>query len=167
MKVGTHLWGKDLRTGNQEVDWQLQEMMGLIEELTSTRSGNDGVTEATALLKELDTFVHLHFSQQEFLMQKLNYPEASQHEREHELLRNYLEGILDVPAADDPVAGQLKNMAWLAANTILSHIQMYDRPVAEYFQSSQSQEAVNSLAIPGGFTGHPADSSTNKPGIPR
>ncbi len=70
-----------------EIDQQHQKLVQMINQLHDAMSSGQGRNALKSLLASLIQYTVTHFSFEEQLMQKANYPDLDQHRQQHELLK--------------------------------------------------------------------------------
>ena len=79
-------WDDKLNIGVQEIDDDHKQLVSLVNQLHRTmKEGGDAAT-LDAILKEAAEYTHLHFSREEQLMRRHNYPGLVAQEAEHKLM---------------------------------------------------------------------------------
>ena len=85
-------WKKSYEINVPEIDMQHRQLVGLINELSDAMMVKQGHRALRHILEELVDYIQLHFTTEEAVMQKMNYPGLNEHSREHlDLTRQVLE----------------------------------------------------------------------------
>lgn len=77
------LWKKSYEINIPDIDMQHRRLVGLINELSDAMMARAGQRAAPHILSELVDYIQLHFSEEEKLMEKINFPELSNHRQQH------------------------------------------------------------------------------------
>lgn len=77
-------WHESLTIGIKDIDNQHKELISRFDQLLKACEKEKGVTELKRLLDFLDEYAVKHFSDEEALQRKHNYPGYEAHRREHE-----------------------------------------------------------------------------------
>lgn len=86
------LWKKSYEINVPEIDVQHRRLVGMINELADAMMVQKGRNALPHILEELADYIQLHFTTEETMMQKRNYPELDEHaEVHHELTQQFLE----------------------------------------------------------------------------
>jgi hemerythrin len=128
-------WSNELDTGIEVIDKQHRRIVDLINELnTANESGDSAVINH--VLGELVDYTLSHFSFEEELQEKANYPFYKAHKRVHEIFTKRVSEFQQRAAKGENVAPELLSMLkiWL-----VNHIKGDD---ADYVES-----VVNSLGV--------------------
>lgn len=107
-------WSSDLDTGIAVIDTQHRRIVDLINELnTANESGDPKITNH--VLAELVDYTVSHFSFEEELQLKANYPFYKAHKRVHEVFTKRVKEFQERAAAGENVTPELLSMLkiWL------------------------------------------------------
>lgn len=77
------LWSDQLSVGIPAFDEQHKELVNKINDLTKTIFKGENKEKVLEFIAFLDNYVTIHFSHEEALMLKVDYPEIISHAREH------------------------------------------------------------------------------------
>lgn len=122
-----------LRTGNELIDTQHQELIARVNKLTEECKPGTEKTVAAQTLGFLMDYTNEHFSDEEKLQEEHNYPLLNAHKEQHACFVkavNELEEMLieEEGPSEAFVAAVKKNVVdWL-----LNHIMVWDKQVAQY-----------------------------------
>lgn len=84
-------WDPKLLVGNAEIDSQHQELFRRVDQLLRALQMGSVTAEVERVMAFVGDYVHLHFRQEEALMQRSAYPDRSAHAAEHlELIRSFV-----------------------------------------------------------------------------
>ena len=123
----------NLLTGNKSIDKQHAELIERINQLIKCCEENGGQREAIKMLDYLADYTEYHFTEEEELQKKADYPGYAKHKEKHDNFRNTvkeLHAMLEEEQGPTPafVAAVNKNVIdWL-----YGHIQGFDCSVATY-----------------------------------
>ena len=125
-------WSDRYDTGIGIIDSQHRELVNLINKLyRACAHGGDGIDagfrEAMSAMVE---YVHFHFDAEAEILERSNYPQVSEHRKEHEkLVKAILEALQEyesgAPLVPEKFAQTLKD--W-----VFSHIAVHDRAFGKY-----------------------------------
>lgn len=123
-----------LLTGDGMIDEQHRELIGRIHNLQITCDNEKPAKrEAIQLLDYLADYIVFHFAEEEKLQEEIGYPGIEEHKKKHQELKQSVEELHQMleeqegPTDDFVVQLNKKVTQWL-----YSHIQGFDRSVAEY-----------------------------------
>ena len=78
-------WSNDLSVHVSEMDKQHQKLIGMINELHDAMSKGKGKEVVGKIVEGLLTYTKTHFSEEEKLMDKHNYPDADAQKKMHKV----------------------------------------------------------------------------------
>ncbi len=76
-------WQQDYEIDIPEIDQQHRHLVGLINELSDAMIAQKGHKTAPQSLEKLADYIHLHFTTEEEVMRRGNYPAFDNHCQEH------------------------------------------------------------------------------------
>jgi hemerythrin len=131
-------WTDDLNTGIDVIDKQHRCIVDYINEL-SVADAKDDKANIKHVLDELIEYTLSHFSFEEELMEKANYPFLKAHKRIHEIFTKRVVECLHRAEKDENVAPELLSMlkVWL-----FNHIKGDDADYAEIVKESLGIKGV-------------------------
>ncbi|MEH6576893.1 MAG: bacteriohemerythrin [Amphritea sp.] len=83
-------WTSDLSVGDNSIDDDHKGLFALVDELNSADMGHDYIN---VILDRLKSYTNEHFSREEELMKKVNFPGMEAHLVEHKAFIEWLETI--------------------------------------------------------------------------
>ena len=120
-------WSESYRIGSTAIDEQHQEIFLRAADVIAATS-RDGQTMSAMRLQR---YALTHFSHEEDLMHRLNYPGIAEHVRQHEELTVRLKEISRQIATDNMVKAELEEFI---AHWLLKHIGTVDAQLAAYLK---------------------------------
>jgi hemerythrin len=129
-------WNEKLATGNSDIDNQHKELIRRFDTLLAACNQKKGKEEVHNLLHFLGDYVKTHFSMEEALQKKHNYPGYSDHKKQHDgfiLELHKLEEQLQQEGASFPLVIQTNQtmVTWL-----IKHINGLDKEMALFVRSN-------------------------------
>jgi hemerythrin-like metal-binding protein len=79
-------WKEEFNTGCEEIDRQHQKLGEILNELYQAFEQGLAESHVIKILNELEEYTKYHFSTEEELFEKYNYPYKEQHKAEHQKL---------------------------------------------------------------------------------
>jgi hemerythrin len=119
-------WSDALATGNSLVDHQHQGLISAINAFDEAMASGSGGERVDEMLAFLDRYVREHFSTEEFLMLRANFPELELHKAEHERLLLRVKFILEL-RTQDPSLVPVEGLAKFLGNWLQDHILVWDQ----------------------------------------
>jgi len=106
-------WRNEFKIGIEEVDFEHQELIELINELYVEAKKEDSNTAVMACLGEIYAKISAHFALEEKVMRELKYDQYEGHKEDHEKLLDDIMDIMDeftdVPTLDEERFGERLN----------------------------------------------------------
>ncbi len=93
-------WRDEFKIGIEEVDFEHQELIELINELYAEAKKEDSASAVMDCLEEIFAKISAHFALEEKVMRDLQYDEYEDHKEDHELLLDSIMDIMDEYADD-------------------------------------------------------------------
>jgi hemerythrin len=124
-------WGKRYATGIPLIDEQHKELINLTNKLFEACVNGDQTAQAFKdTVRGVAEYINYHFSAEEQMLEKINYPELAEHKKQHALLvkqvleniRLFEEGRKFIP----------NSFVRAMKDWILTHIAVKDKRYAEY-----------------------------------
>jgi hemerythrin len=129
-------WNKDFSVEVESLDKQHQKLFAMLNELHDAMSVGKGRQLVPAILKRLILYCCEHFSAEEALMQRANYPNFATHKAEHDKLKNEVAKMakaFESGNASLQLSMQLQNFLrdWLQ-----SHIRQCDKSYSAHLRTA-------------------------------
>ena len=86
-------WNKNLETGIDLIDRQHKELFSRIDKLELAILTREEDVELVRLIEYLESYVSEHFSAEEDIMEKTNYPDLIIHQVEHEKFTSFYNSL--------------------------------------------------------------------------
>ncbi len=123
-------WDDSYSTGIERMDDQHKKWINIINRFYDDLNNVGFKDNTKKLLDDAIEYTHHHFSQEEELMKKMNYPKLAEHHAEHERIKKKLvdfkqaleKGALNV---SQPITNELKN--WFR-----EHVTALDKEYGDY-----------------------------------
>jgi hemerythrin-like metal-binding protein len=133
-KLDFIVWQPEYSIGVVEIDYQHKELLNLVNYTINNCTGNK-IEEKKYFNKIIDGTIKQmkeHFSTEERIMEKTNYPKYNDHKSEHEKVIKELSEIVE-GIKDGTIELKLIEIASFLKDWILDHIPRYDKDAKEYF----------------------------------
>ncbi len=131
------MWDSTLATGFQEVDLQHKKLVAIIEEvrLALESEAKDYTIAISKAVKSLMDYTEYHFSEEESLMKKHEYPSIEAHKKEHAAFVSRVKELLITVNSQNKEAGE-KFYSFLGT-WLFAHIARSDKAWAVYIEGKQ------------------------------
>ena len=129
-------WEEQFRVGIPRFDEQHQRLLRLVAFVAAAVSEKHNSEIVKALLFDVGSFAEEHFSDEERLMEQLEYPELAIHREEHDDFRRQIRAFLSESGDDQTLGIRVMQMmqAWLKR-----HLMECDQRYASYFEERAKQ----------------------------
>lgn len=132
-------WDKSLETGNIIIDNQHKSIIESINNLLDACSQGKGRSEVENTLKFLQDYVGKHFSDEERLQLKSNYPDYKAHREKHEAFTKTVSEIAEEFNKSGASIQLVAKVNSSVAGWLISHIKSEDKKVAAHIKASSQK----------------------------
>ena len=123
-------WSTDYAVGIGQVDEEHQQLFVLAEHLHRAMLEGNGKATLVNLLARLVDYTCYHFTHEEQLMERIQYPGYRQHQQEHTVLRSRVRELQDRAASGEMT--MTMDVAQFLMEWIKHHIIASDRRIGNY-----------------------------------
>ncbi len=118
-------WTSDFSVGVAEIDDQHRNLIDLVNDLHQAMTEGHGWNEMEATFKGLSAYIQKHFSYEEGLLEKFNYPDMDLHRLEHKVFVRQIQKFRSQYDAGEYLISQ-KVMNYLK-EWLTQHIKVIDK----------------------------------------
>ncbi len=129
-------WDKSFSVGHPDMDRQHQRLFDLVNQFYDALQLGRSQDVITQTLRELVSYVDVHFSQEEALMQEMSYPALAAHQTKHQRLVAHVQKLFEDFQAGRPV--NPLNLANFLKDWLVNHIQKEDKQYGQCWTGRQS-----------------------------
>ena len=133
--MGRYEFTKKLETGNAVIDGEHRELFQAVNRLLDACSEGKGRASMDETIKFLNNYVEKHFSHEEQLQKKSNYPGLEAHRAFHEKYKQTLKEITAQISAVGPTITELGKLNG-HISVLVSHISTEDRRLAAFLNQA-------------------------------
>ena len=129
-------WSNDLQTGNMQIDTEHKELINAINNLLEACNEGKGRAEIERTVNFLSSYTKTHFTHEEVLQKKYNYPDYNNHKKYHQSFIEAIESIREKLLANGPsivIVGEVNSKV---GNWIINHIKREDVKVAAHISNN-------------------------------
>lgn len=131
------VWTDNLAVGNKKIDDQHKELFRQINVLYDACSRGEGKKSLSELVNFLENYVVEHFSSEEELMKKSNYPGYDNHKRLHqEFVLSFAALKQQIQAEGTSLSSVIKTNKMLA-DWLRNHIMATDKLLGKYLRDNK------------------------------
>jgi len=133
-------WQKEYATGVVEIDSQHQELFSQLDDLLDAIEKGKGQKVLSDIHSFLDDYTRKHFTAEEGLQRKFNYPHVALHCEEHKSFLNNLERLKSRIAADGPTDAVVKLTRDTLVNWLIHHVCTTDKHLGDFVKVHRNVE---------------------------
>ena len=126
-------WCDEYNVNVKEIDIQHQKILEHVNNLHSSVEARIDKNDLKHLLVELVEFTSMHFSTEEQLMDKYEYPELEKHHKEHRILLQHMNDL--VAAVSSGKYPAFYSDYDVSTDWALVHISEYDKSLGAFLNS--------------------------------
>ena len=132
-----------LVTGNEMIDSQHRELIDKINKLLDSCETSKDKVVAVKTLDYLADYTEFHFGEEEKLQEAISYPAITEHKKEHDKLRQVVKDLYNMLEEEEgPSNAFVQKVQENIVDWFYTHIQGFDRSVAEYKNMRESNERL-------------------------
>lgn len=128
----------DLITGNALIDDEHKQLFDAINNLLNACSTGKGRSELNATMKFLYDYTAKHFSDEEKLQQKFEYPDFIRHKQYHEEFKKVVANLMVKLEKEGPTIALVAEVNNAIAGWLINHIKREDVKVAAHIRSQSA-----------------------------
>lgn len=133
----------NLVTGNEMIDSQHKELIERMNKLLESCEQSNEKAVAVKTLDYLSDYTDFHFSAEEQLQREIEYPGISKHMEQHAAFRQTIKELEEMLEEEEgPSNAFVEKVQENIVNWFYTHIEGFDRSVAEYKFMRESNERL-------------------------
>ena len=134
---------ENLATGNEMIDSQHKELIQKINDLLDSCEKSSDKVVAIKTLDFLSDYTEYHFNAEEQLQKDIEYPGYDKHKAQHEEFKTPVEELHEMLVEEEgPSPAFVAKVQENVINWLYTHIQGFDRSVAEYKFMRENNERL-------------------------
>ena len=134
---------ENLATGNEMIDSQHKELIQKINDLLDSCEKSSDKVVAIKTLDFLSDYTEYHFNAEEQLQKDIEYPGYDKHKAQHEEFKKTVEELHEMLVEEEgPSPAFVAKVQENVINWLYTHIQGFDRSVAEYKFMHENNERL-------------------------
>lgn len=136
-------FSENLVTGNEMIDSQHKELIGRMNKLLESCERSNEKSVAVKTLDYLSDYTDFHFSAEEKLQKEIAYPGYEKHKAQHETFKQTIKELEEMLQDEEgPSNAFVEKVQENIVNWFYTHIEGFDRSVAEYKFMRESNERL-------------------------
>jgi hemerythrin len=128
-------WSSDYAVGVQEIDQEHQSLFALAEKLQLASRADEGSKILERILDDLVDYTCYHFTHEEELMRRINYPHYQGHCRQHEDLNSKVREMTERAALSE--TAMTTKVLQFVVDWLKSHTTTSDRRTGTYMRKCE------------------------------
>jgi hemerythrin len=143
------VWDNKYATGIPLIDSQHKELFSLTNELFHACMNEEEMLDTVfkETMERMVDYVRFHFSEEQVVLQRINYPDYHEHKKQHDtLVMEILETVKEYNYGKKLVPNQFVR---ILRDWILSHIAHYDKLYASYIAAQKKKGLLSDKEING------------------
>lgn len=133
-------WDEKLETGNEEIDNQHKQLIGMLNHLIIAHEEKKGPQELDRALHFLTAYTVLHFQDEEDLQKQYDYPEYEQHRSIHNDFKFVVKDLTDQLSQEGYTDALMEKTINIISGWLLNHIKGDDLKLAEYIRQIEKRQ---------------------------
>ncbi len=127
-------WKEDLAIGVAQVDDQHKELFKRVSDLFDACTAGKGKEEIVKVVKYLEDYVVVHFSEEEELQRQYSYPEYNNHKQQHDKFVSDFFALKAKLQYEGPTATIIIQLNHTLVNWLINHIRKSDKALGIYLK---------------------------------
>jgi hemerythrin len=128
-------WTNDLETGNDLIDSQHKELIQAINNLLNACANGKGRDEISTTVDFLSNYTVKHFSEEELLQDKSQYPDYINHKKLHKDFTRVVKDLAEQIKQDGPSLILVGKVNSHIGDWLVNHIKKQDTKVAAHIRT--------------------------------
>jgi hemerythrin len=140
-------WDEKYATGIERIDEQHKALIVIINDLYLACTGQDEDMEGAfkEAMSRMVAYVRFHFGTEQKLLEKIKYPEFSDHKKQHDdMIKNILESAKDYNEGKRFVPNHFVRFL---VDWLFSHIALYDKRYAVFIAGQKKKGILNDQQV--------------------
>ncbi len=127
-------WSNRLKIGIDEIDKQHKAIIEQSNKLLEARQDNQGAEQLEEIFKFLEKYIKNHFSSEEKIQQKYNYPQYEEHKKAHDKFIEKIAQFKEEYNKQNKGITALMKLNKTILNWIIKHVKKEDQKLSKYIK---------------------------------
>lgn len=133
--MGKIIWKEKYNIGHEQIDKQHQYLIDILNSIDEISKLDK--EETLELFLKLKNYTDIHFSDEEELMEKIEYPHIETHKMEHSFFIKKIKEIQEKIAANEEV--DIKDVSFFLSDWLINHILIRDSELSAYLGREETE----------------------------
>ncbi|MDI9441752.1 MAG: hemerythrin family protein [Firmicutes bacterium] len=138
------MWKEHYRIGSELVDTQHQELFKRVENFIKVvqagGSWEDRLEEVKTTLDFMQTYVIIHFNDEEELQREIGYPYLEEHARIHADFREEIHQFAKAVEEEGFTEESMQELAAKVMTWLIMHVGREDQKIGEFLRTKEAQQ---------------------------
>ncbi len=130
-------WTPELSVGETNIDHQHKELFERVNRLVEACSAGKCIHEIEPLMHFLESYVDIHFNDEEQLMLRRNYPDRVRHAKEHARFRLNFTDLKKDLIARGPQPQLVTTINETIIDWLFDHVCIADRALGKFLETAK------------------------------
>jgi len=130
-----YLWNSVLETGHEKIDEQHKQLFIALNDIANAFKEGTGPQELFKTIEFLTSYTVMHFTTEEDLMEKYDYPGYKTHKQCHEDFKVTVTELTQQLQEKGPSEDLIVNVTAVIGDWLISHIRVDDIKMASFLKS--------------------------------
>ncbi|TIH12326.1 hypothetical protein D0S45_18490 [Marinifilum sp. JC120] len=131
-------WHDGLNLGIKEIDEQHKALIGMVNEVLEAFEKGEEDASIDSLLSKLKEYTVYHFNAEEQYMEKIGYPQISEHRQKHASLKNSVKSLQAARFHQEQISAQ--DIKELLTKWLVEHILRVDYHIVEFVKQGGAKD---------------------------
>jgi len=132
-----YLWNKSLETGYNEIDEQHKQLFNSLNSFVDACENNKGAQHIIKTLEFLSNYTVMHFTTEEVLMKRTDYPEYIYHKQCHDTFKETVSDFDLRLKKDGPCEDLIVTVSTTIGEWLITHIMVDDIKMAKFVKENE------------------------------
>ncbi len=128
-------WTEDLSVGSEEIDNQHKELFNRINQLLDACNKGEGKEIAYKMFNFLEDYIVIHFTAEENLQKRYNYPDYETHKSLHLKFIKDFSALKKRFEAEGPTLPIVLQINRIVVDWLINHIKKVDKALGEFIKT--------------------------------
>jgi hemerythrin len=133
-------WDSSLETGHEKIDNQHKQLIAALNSIIDASRNGKGSEEIFKTLDFLTGYTIMHFTDEEKLQEKYDYPDYLVHKRYHNDFKVTVGKLTERLREEGPTEDMVNTVTSAVGDWLLNHIKGDDFRMATYIKFKQKEE---------------------------
>jgi len=135
-------WSKELEIGDETIDMQHKDLIEKFNAFMSACTAEQGQEELESSLDFLCEYTVKHFTDEEALQRRINYPEYKKHKQLHDEFQVRVANLADLFKQKGPSDAIVARISTDVGEWLITHVKWEDTKLASYLKKDENVQGI-------------------------